>query len=276
MNSRTAATPAPANPGAAGTSARRAPRSATRELLGLHTREFVRDHRNSVVALVLPLGLGALFLAMAEAVPEPESGLTFGQMIVPFMLFLTVTSAPLTATAGPLAALRVQGALRLLGTTPVGRARLLLTHMPVRLGLVLIQLTVLMAASTILGHVAPAGLPALFGISLLGLLMFGAAGYLIGGVMRGTDSATHTSLFVQMVSMMLSFLALPMGLLPASMERVISYLPPSFLADLFLSPAPGWEQLHPTWLSVLVVLGTAAVLTASAIRLFRWDQGERG
>lgn len=267
MNNPTAETPKTAH---------RTPRSATREFLGLHTREFVRDHRNSVVALVLPLGLGALFLAMAEAIPEAEAGLSFGQIIVPFMLFLTVSSAPLTATAGPLAALRVQGSLRLLGTTPVGRARLLLTHMPVRLGLVLVQLTVLIAASTLLGHVAPADLPALLGVSLLGLLMFGATGYLIGGVMRGIDSATNTSLFVQMVSMMLCFMFLPLGMLPDSMERAISYLPPSFLADLFLSPTPGWEQLHPSWLSMLVVLGTAAVLTVLAIRLFRWDQGERG
>lgn len=266
----------PGNPGSPGTAARRAPRSATRELLGLHTREFVRDHRNSVPALVLPLGLGALFLTMAEVIPEASTGLSFGQLLVPIMLLLTVTSAPLTATTGPLTALRVQGSLRLLGTTPVGRARLLLTHMPIRLGLVLVQLTVLIAASTLLGHIAPADVPALFGISLLGLLMFGAAGYLIGGVMRGIESATHTGLFVQMGSFMLSFMFLPMGLLPDSLTRVISYLPPTFLADLFFSRNPGWEQLHPTWLSVLVVLGTAAVLTALAIRLFRWDQGGRG
>ncbi len=253
---------------------RRAPRSATRELLGLHTREFVRDHRNSVVALVLPLGLGALFLGMAEAVPEPDVGLSFGQLVAPLLLVLTVTSAPLTGTSGPLAALRVQGSLRLLGTTPVGRARLLLTHMPVRLGLVLAQLTVLIAASTLLGHINPADLPALFGACLLGLLMFGAAGYLIGGVMRGIDSATHTALFVQMFSFMLCFLFLPLGMLPDGVLRIVAYLPPSFLADLFLSPNPGWEQLHPTWLSVLVVLATAAVLTVLAVRLFRWDQGE--
>ncbi|WP_017587693.1 ABC transporter permease [Nocardiopsis ganjiahuensis] len=267
MSDRTAATPE---------TARRAPRSATRELLGLHTREFVRDHRNSLPALILPLGMGALFLSVAEAVPDTDGAPTFGQMIVPILLLLTVTGAPLTGTSGPLAALRVQGSLRLLGTTPVGRARLLLTHMPVRLGLVLAQLTVLITASTLLGHVVPADLPALFGTSLLGLLMFGAAGYLIGGVMRGIDSAVHTALFVQMASFLLCFMFLPMGMLPDSLQSVVGHLPPGFLADLFLSPNPGWERLHPTWLSVLVVLGTAVVLTALAVRFFRWDQSGRG
>ncbi|GAA1093506.1 ABC transporter permease [Nocardiopsis exhalans] len=253
------------------------PLSATRELLGLHTREFLRDRRNFLPALILPLALGALFLAIAHTIPEAETGagLTFGQMIVPMLLLLTMTSAPLTATASPLATLRAQGSLRLLGTTPVGRTRFLLTHMPVRLGLVAVQLVVLVTAGTTLGHIAPADIPALFGVSVLGLLMFGAAGYLIGGVAGGTDSAQNTSLFVQMVSIMLSFMFLPMGMLPDSLAKAVSYLPPSFLADLFLSLTPGWEQLHPTWLSVLVVLGTAAVLTALAVRLFRWDQGER-
>ena len=266
MSPRTAAAPE---------TARRGRRSATRELLGLHSREFVRDHRNSVPALFLPLCLGALFLAMAEAIPDADGAMAFGQMIVPLMLFLSVSSTPLTGTSGPLAALRVQGSLRLLGTTPVGRTRLLLTHLPVRLGLVLVQLAVLMAASTLLGHVSPADLPALFGASLLGLLMFGAAGYLIGGVVRGIDSATHTALFVQMASFMLCFMFLPMGVLPDSLQRVVGHLPPSYLADLFFSPTPGWEQLHPTWLSALVVLGTTVVLTALAVRLFRWDQDGR-
>lgn len=273
-----AATPAPNLAPAAAV-----PRSATRELLGLHTREFLRDRRSFLPALILPLALGALFLAIAEAVPEPEAaagasasaGPTFGQLVIPMLLLLTATSTPLTGTSGPLATLRVQGSLRLLGTTPVGRARLLLTHMPVRLGLVAVQLVVLVTAGTLLGHIAPADIPALFGISLLGLLMFGAAGYLIGGVAGGTDSAQNTSMFVQMLSMFLSFMFLPMGLLPDSLEKAVALLPPTFLADLFLSLTPGWEQLHPVWLSVLVPLGTAAALTALAVRFFRWDQGER-
>lgn len=33
--------------------------------------------------------------------------------------------------------------------------------------------------------------------------------------------------------------------------------------------------MHPTWRSVVVVLGTAVALTACAVALFRWDQGER-
>ncbi|GAB3695364.1 ABC transporter permease [Nocardiopsis oceani] len=269
MTTRTATTPG------------RAPLSATRELLGLHTREFVRDHRNSVVALVLPLALAALFFTMAEVVPEPtgpgaESVLSFQQMIVPIVLLLTVTSAPLTGTAGPLVNLRAQGFFRLLGTTPVGRARLLLTHMPVRLGLVLFQVTVLIGAGAALGHVAPDHIPALFGASLLGLLLFGAVGYLIGGVMRGVDAATHTALFVQMGSVMLSFMFLPMGMLPESFARAVGHFPPSYLADLFFGQTPGWEPLHPVWQSVLVLLGTTVLLVALAVRLFRWDQGEKG
>ncbi|WP_017579031.1 ABC transporter permease [Nocardiopsis valliformis] len=274
MNTRS--TPAGPNPTATGPATAAAPPlSATRELLGLHTREFLRDRRNSLAAFLLPLALGALFLAMAEAIPGTGTGLTFGQLVIPMLLLLTVTSAPLTATSGPVTNLRTRGSLRLLGTTPVSRAHLLLTHMPARLALVLLQLAVFITAGTALGHIAPADIPALFGVSLLGLLMFGAAGYLIGGVAGGADSAHHTSMFVQMASYLLSFMFLPMGMLPDGLAKAVSYLPPSFLADLFFSLTPGWEQLHPTWLSVLVVLGTAAVLTALAVRLFRWDQGER-
>ena len=256
----------------------RAPRSATRELLGLHTREFVRDYRSSVFALVFPLGMAALFLGMAEIIPEPTdpgAGMSFQQFVVPVTLLFALTSTPLTATSGPLVNLRTQGTLRLLSTTPVSRARLLLTHMPVRLGLVLFQLAALITAGAVLGHVEPADTPALFGAALLGLLMFGALGYLIGGVLPGPDAATHTGTFVQMVSMLLCFMFLPMGMLPDSFARVISHLPPSYLADLVFGQIPGWEPLHPVWQSVLVLLGTTALLAVLAVRLFRWDQSER-
>lgn len=256
----------------------RPPRSATRELLGLHTREFLRDHRNSWFAFLFPLAMSALFFGIAETVPPASDPaiMGFGDLVVPMALFFAVTTTPLSATSGPLITLRTQGTLRLLGTTPAGRARFLLTHMPVRLGVVLAQLIVLLTAGVVLGYVAPADLPTLFGAALLGLMMFGALGYLLGGVMPGADSATHVGTFVQVGSLLLCMVALPTGMLPAGVHTVVSHLPPTYFVDLLLATTPYWEPLHPTWQSVVVVLGTAVALTACAVSLFRWDQGEHG
>lgn len=249
--------------------------TATRELVGLQTREFVRDSKHFYFALIFPLGMMAMFLGIAELTPDtPGAEMGFGETVVPMTIFLSVTSVTFLATAAPLAAMRAKGTLRLLGTTPVGRTRMILTHIPARLGLVLFQVTALLCVGVAMDLVEPGTLPALFGTTLLGLLMFGALGYLMGGILPSAESAANVSTAVQLAALFLSGLVLPLSMLPDTAESLLSYLPTTFFADLLIHQMPQGEPTHPVWLSVAVILATAAVLTALAVRTFRWDQGD--
>ncbi|MEV6978356.1 ABC transporter permease [Kitasatospora sp. NPDC093806] len=248
--------------------------AATRELARLHTRELLREPRYFYFALFFPFGMLAIFLTIGTLVPKEPGTPDFVQLVIPMAVFLAVTSAALTVTAGPLATLRTKGTLRLLGTTPVGRARLVLTHMLPRIVMVTAQTVALLVVAVVLGKAEPARLPALFAIAFLGLAMFGGIGYLIGGRLGSPDAATNVGTLVQLATLFLSGLAFPMELMPDAVRTTLGLLPSTFFADLMLTQMPNGTPQHPVWLSVLVVLGTAGATVSLAVRTFRWDQGE--
>ncbi|MFI6597065.1 ABC transporter permease [Nonomuraea sp. NPDC050536] len=249
--------------------------SATRELVGLHVRELIRDRRYFWFALFFPFFMAGIFLTIAKLMPEGNGNTPdFEQIVVPMALYLSVTGTALTMTAGPIAGMRAKGTLRLLGTTPVSRARLLLTHWPARLAMVVIQTVLVLAAALIMGLVRPAALPALFGITLLGLGMFAGIGYLIGGRMSSPDAATNVATLVQLAALFLSGLTLPLWLLPKGVSGVLSLLPSSFYADLMATQLPGGRPFHSVGVSVAVVVATTVVVALLAVKTFKWEQGE--
>ncbi|MDP4502365.1 ABC transporter permease [Nonomuraea turcica] len=248
--------------------------SATRELLGLHTRELLRDRRYFYFVLVFPFSMAGIFLTIAKLMPSGEGAPDFEQIVVPMALYLSVTGAALTMTAGPLAAMRAKGTLRLLGTTPITRARLVLTHVPARLAIVVVQTVLVLALALALGLLDLSAVPALLGITLLGLAMFGGIGYLIGGRMSSPDAATNVATLVQLAALFMSGLTLPLWLFPKAVGTALSLLPSSFYADLMATQLPGGRPFHPVWLSVLVVACTTGVVAWLAVKTFKWDQGE--
>ncbi|MGI5450608.1 ABC transporter permease [Streptomyces sp. CA-243310] len=248
--------------------------SSSRELTLMHARELVRDAKYFYFALFFPFGMLGIFLALGFTMPKDSGAPDFLQLVFPMAIFLAVTSAALTVTAGPLASLRAKGTLRLLGTTPLGRARLVFTHMIARILMVTVQAAVLLLLGVALGKVEPSSLPALFGITLLGLAMFGGVGYLIGGRLASPDAATNVGTLVQLSALFLSGLAFPLELMPDAVRTTLSLLPTSFFADLMLTQMPQGEPTHPAWLSVLVVTVTTAAAVVLAVRTFKWGQGE--
>jgi len=242
-----------------------------RALLGLQRRELLRDKRNFWFAFIFPFALLAMFLLIFENVGSYTGSGGSTDQVIAMTLFMSVTSIAFLATASPLATLRRDGVLRLLGTTPVSRTEFLLTHMPVRLAVVMLQVLVILLIGVALGAVQIAQILPSLGVSLLGLLMFGALGYLLGGVLPGPDATSNIGTFVQLATFFLSGLVFPLEVFPGSMETILSYMPFTFFADLLLGVLVASDPRHPWWLSVLVILGTAALLSAVASRVFKWE-----
>ena len=247
---------------------------ATRELALLQGRELVRDRRYFWFALLFPFWMLAIFLTIGAVVPTSAGSPDFTQTVIPMALFLAVTGTALTVTAGPLAGLRDKGTLRLLATTPVGRGRLIAAHMAPRLVMVVGQALVLLLVALVTGAVRVASLPALFGSCLLGLAMFLAFGYLLGGRLRSPDAASNLSTLIQLGSLFLSGLALPLWLMPHTLATVLSWLPTTLFADLMTRQMAHGRPYHAAWVAVVAVSVTAAVLAVLAVRTFRWEQGD--
>jgi ABC-2 type transport system permease protein len=247
---------------------------ATRELTLLQGRELVRDRRYFYFALLFPFWMLAIFLTIGAVVPKSAGAPDFTQTVIPMALFLAVTGTALTVTAGPLAGLRDKGTLRLLGTTPVGRGRFIAAHMVPRVAMVVCQAVVLLLVALATGAVRVSSLPALFGSCLLGLAMFLSFGYLLGGRLRSPDAASNIGTLVQLGSLFLSGLALPLWLMPDTLATVLSWLPTTLFADLMTRQMSDGKPYHSAWAAMLVVSVTAAVFVVLAVRTFRWEQGD--
>ncbi|MGN6611593.1 MAG: ABC transporter permease, partial [Angustibacter sp.] len=144
----------------------------------------------------------------------------------------------------------------------------------VRVVMVVVQAVVLIAVAVAMGALDLAAAPAVLGVTVVGLAMFLAVGCVIGGRLRSPDAATNLGTLVQLGTLFLSGLTVPLWLLPHAVATVLRALPSTFLADLLLSQMRHGRAFYPTWLSLLVVAATTAAFLLIAVRTFRWDQGD--
>ncbi|GAA3389020.1 ABC transporter permease [Cryptosporangium minutisporangium] len=246
-----------------------------REMVRLQARELLRDSRYFWFALIFPFFMLGLFLFLSSVVPSNPGGPDLKPVVVPIALFLAASSVGLTITAGPLAGLRSRGTLRLLGTTPLGVGRFLVTHVSVRLAFVIVQICALLAVAMAFGSIRVTQLPALLGVSLLGTVLFGAIGYLIGGRLRSPEVAANVGTLIQLGALFMSGLALPPQILPSGVRTFFEWIPSSSLGDLLLHLVPAGSPSHPAWVSVLVLVGTTVAFAVATLVTFRWDDGAR-
>jgi ABC-2 type transport system permease protein len=107
------------------------------------------------------------------------------------------------------------------------------------------------------------------GVVWSGLSMF-AFGYLIASLAPGARAAQVIGMVFFYPMMFLSGAAIPLEIMPESIQRVADFLPLTYVVDLLrgLWFGDGWGQ-HLT--AVLVLVGVFVVSAAAAVRIFRWE-----
>lgn len=246
----------------------------TKQLFLLNARELFRDRRFFVFALVFPYGMLLMFLLIGKVAGTPEGGPDMVALAVPMAIFLAVTGSGLTVTAGPLAALRKQGTLRLLGTTPVRRSTFIGMHLLVRGIMLVVQLAGLLAIAWAFDAITAESIVPLFVGGVLCLVFFLAIGYLLGSTVRSPDAATGIGTVVQLGSLFASGLVLPFALLPDKVGEILGLLPTTFAADLLVNAVPALESQHTSATSAAVVVASAAVVLVLAVWRFRWNDDD--
>ncbi|MGH3322341.1 MAG: ABC transporter permease [Streptosporangiaceae bacterium] len=244
---------------------------AFRELALANARELVRDWKTFFFAAVFPFFFLVMFFGMTAVVPNDPGGPDLARMSLPLVLFTALASVAFFGTAVPLVALREKGILRLLGTSPVPRRTLLLAQAPARLLLAAAQITVIIAVTAITGYLDVSRIPALVVSCLLGLAMFGAFGYLVGGRLPSAEATSQALAMLLVVLMFASGLILPLDLLPAGAQTALQALPTTYLADALGHQLVGTPAAFPVWLSYAVLAAGAAVFAGVAARTFRWE-----
>ena len=224
--------------------------------------------------LFLTLGIPVVFLVFFSGVHVLPTGVHHPvDFLVPGILALAVMATAMTALSIGTGFERGYGVLKRLGTTPLGRPRLLAAKILAVLGVELVQAAVLVAVGWALGwHPGGPGGSACVGWAVaamaLGTVAFGGIGLLLAGLLKPlVNLAVVNALFV--VLLLLGGMLVPLDKLPGWLAGLSRVLPAAALADaLHLALGRGRPPTGSEW-AVLVVWAVAAPLAAAAT--FRWE-----
>jgi len=224
--------------------------------------------------LLLTVGIPVAFLVFFSTshvvTTGHEPAVSF---FVPGILALAVMSTAMVSLGIATGFERGYGVLKRLGTTPLGRPRLLGAKIVTIFFVELVQAAVLVPVGYALGW-APGGTAAgasagqALGAALLATAAFGGLGLLLAGVLRAeVNLAAANGLYL--VLLLLGGMIVPLSKLPSALAAVARVLPAAALSDA-LHGALGTGAGVPT--EAWIVLGAWAVgATAAAALTFRWE-----
>jgi ABC-2 type transport system permease protein len=234
----------------------------------LETRLLLRSSESLLVTLGIPLGV-LVFFSLVPVLPTGDvEAVAF---LVPGVLALSATATGLVASAIQTAYERKSGALKLLGSTPLGRGGFILAKLASVLAVLLVQTGLVLAVATSALGWRPLG-------GAVGVLLAVPLVLLVGAVMTGIGLAIAGTVSAELTTAVTN--ALFLGLLLLGGVAVDAELLPDAAAAL--------GALSPLGAGVLLlrsVLDGAAVPTAAlgailvwgllgagvAARRFRWE-----
>jgi ABC-2 type transport system permease protein len=212
----------------------------------------------------IPVGL-LVFFSLVDVLPTgTKDPVTF---LAPGVLATAVMSTAFTSLAIATGFERSYMVLKRLGTTPLGRPRLIAAKTGAVLVVIAIQAIVIVIAALLLGwdpssHIA-LGLPAV----ALATVGFAALGLLVAGTLRAEMTlALANGAFILL--MLVSGMVIPVAKLPGALRTVVALLPSESLAHVLHAAATG----HSTGVRAWVVLTFWALVSPLlAARYFRWE-----
>lgn len=213
----------------------------------------------------IPVGL-LVFFSLVDVLPTGTDDPV--DFLAPGVLALAVMSTAMVSLAIATGFQRQYLVLKRLGTTPLGRPRLLGAKTLSIFAVEAVQVAVLVPVGLALGW-RPAGAPIAVALAvLLATTGFAGIGLLMAGTLRAEVTlAAANGLYL--VLLLLGGMIIPLGELPAAVRAVAEVLPAAALSDAVHNGlAPGGSIAVRTWL----VLGTwAAGAPAAAAALFRFE-----
>ena len=222
-------------------------------------------------SLLLTLGIPVLllvFFSLVDVLPTPDDVDDSVDFLAPGILALAVMSTAMVSLAIATGFERGYGVLKRLGTTPLGRPRLLAAKTLAVLAVEIVQVAVLVPVALVLGW-RMEGRPLLALVAaLLATVAFAGLALLLAGTLPAlTTLAAANGLYL--VLLLLGGMIIPLSRLPGAVRAVAKALPASALSDaLHGALAAGGSVPGRAW--VVLVLWAVAAPVAAALT-FRWD-----
>jgi ABC-2 type transport system permease protein len=222
--------------------------------------------------LLLTVGIPVLFLlffSTVHVVSTPgQKGVNF---FVPGILALAVMSTAMVSLGIATGFERGYGVLKRLGSTPLGRPRLLGAKIATILVVELVQAAVLVPVGYALGWSPGAnasGALGAIGVVILATIAFGGIGLFLAGALKAeVNLAAANGLYL--VLLLLGGMVVPIAKLPNAVRDVAKLLPADALSAA-LHAGLGAGAMVPTLSWVVLVVWAVAAPLAAALS-FRWE-----
>lgn len=229
---------------------------------------LLRNGEQLLLTLVLPALVLLALSAGALVDLDVPAGRQRVDVVAPGVLALAVMSTAFTGQAISAGFDRRAGALRMLGTTPLGRSGLLAGRVLSVLVVQAVQVVVLGGAAVLLGwDPAAAGIaPALLAV-VLGTAAFTALALLLAGTLRA-EAVLAVANLVWVLLLAGGGIVVPAAELPGPLAALAPWLPSGALGEaLRAALLDGAVAVQP----LTVLAGWTAVGSAAAGRWFRWS-----
>jgi ABC-2 type transport system permease protein len=217
--------------------------------------------------LLLTLGIPVLLLVFFSTVKVVDLGPSKRvQTVVPGILALAVMSTAMVGLGIATGFERKYGVLKLLGSTPLGRPRLLAAKAATVAIVEVVQFVVLALLGVALGwrpHLSVLVLAAV----VLGTACFAGVGLTLAGRLKGeVNLAAVNGLYL--VLLLIGGMVVPLANLPGPLRAVGRILPSGALSDAMRQAVGEATHTGRPWL-ILSIWAIAACIAAA--RLFRWE-----
>jgi ABC-2 type transport system permease protein len=229
-------------------------------------RMMLRQGESLLLTVGIPVGL-LVFFSRVDVLPGAAGGRHAVQFLAPGILALAAMSTAMVSLGIATGFERQYGVLKRLGSTPLGRPRLLLAK-TLAIGVVeVVQAVVLVGVAVALGW-SPGGDPAVaVAAVVVATVAFAGIGLLMAGALRAEVTlAAANGLYL--ILLLLGGMVFPLTSLPGPLATFARLLPAAALSQALhaaLTPAAAPAE---AWI-VLVAWAVAAPLAAA--RTFRWE-----
>ena len=201
-----------------------------------------------------------------------DDSLTTIQFYTPGLMGWAIASGATFGAATNLVAWRKNGLLRRLRLAPVPTSSVVLARVAVSIAIALVQAAIFIGVGTMFFGLRLTGSwPMILPLLIAGTLAFMAIGLLAGAVAKSEEAAVGIANFVVLPMAFLSGSFFPLDGAPGWIGAVGKVLPLKYLNEGMLDTMVRGQGPTSALVPLAVLLAIAALFTALASTLFRWD-----
>jgi ABC-2 type transport system permease protein len=227
---------------------------------------FLRDPASTIVTILLPVAIVAVFGMIANPTGDHDPIMTYFPTMA---LALGLAQLALNLTPTTLATYRERGILRRLSATPMHPARMLVAQLVISMGLAVVAVVaVILVGHFGFGFDLPQHVPGFIAAFTLGAAALFSVGLLVAAIAPSARIATGIGVGLFFVSLLLGGVFMPAETLPPGLVKIGEYSP---LGAAMQSLRDSWGGTMPEMPHLAVLGGYTLVAGLVAAKLFRWE-----